>query len=93
MALSLLLSLPPQIVSRVVGYILSSIRVNVSEELIMAGNRCLTELCRSLQGHFASCSSTVATFIVRQLEEAELPSPDHAHSVVKLLSQVGLCDV
>ena len=57
----------------------------------MAGNRCMTELSRCLQGHFASCSSSVAMFITRQLDEQEPPSPDHAHSVVKLLSQVGAC--
>ena len=77
-----------QIVSRIINYILASNDVTFSEELIMAGNRCMTELSKCLQGHFASCSSTVATFIIRQLDEQEPPSPDHAHSVVRLLSQV-----
>lgn len=74
--------------TRIIDYILASNDVAFSEELIMAGNRCMSELSRCLQGHFASCSPSVATFVIRQLDEQEPPSPDHAHSVVRLLSQV-----
>ncbi len=63
--------------------------VAFSEDLLVAGNQCMMELSRCLQGHFASHCHQVASFILKQLEEDELGSQRHASSIVQLLLQVS----
>ncbi len=83
-------SSPLQILSRVISYVLSSMDVIFSEDLLIAGNHCLTELCHCLQNHFALCAQDVGSFVIQQLEDcdSELPSIDHSYSVVNLLLKV-----
>ena len=79
-----------QVVNRIINFIFSANDVAFSEDLLIAGNQCLMELSRCLQGHLASHSHQVAIFILRQLDDEELCSPRHASSIIKLLAQVSI---
>ena len=79
-----------QAVTRITNYIISAIDIIYAEDLLMVGNHCMTEMSKCLQGHFASCSSAVASYILQQLDDQEMLSQEHSSSVVKLLSQVLL---
>jgi len=78
----------PQVVNRIINFVFSANDVAFSEELLIAGNQCLMELSRCLQGHLASHSRQVAIFVLRQLDDEELCSQRHASSIIRLLSQV-----
>ena len=77
-------------VNRIINFVFSANDVAFSEELLIAGNQCVIEMSRCLQGHLASHSHEVAIFVLRQLDDEELCSQRHATSIIKLLSQV-LC--
>ena len=77
-----------QVVNRIINFVMSANDVAFSEELLIAGNQCLMELSRCLQGHLASHSHHVAIFVLRQLDDEDLCTQRHAASIVKLLAQV-----
>lgn len=82
-----------QVVNRIINFVFSANDVAFSEELLIAGNQCVIEMSRCLQGHLASHSHEVAIFVLRQLDDEELCSQRHATSIIKLLSQVRNCGV
>ena len=54
----------------------------------MVGNQCLRELSHCLQNHFAGSCQEVASYVLQQLDESEVPSVEQMSSVVKLLLKV-----
>ena len=55
------------------------------------GNECLKQLCICLQAHFSSFSSELLEYLLHQIDYQdfqELPSNEHALSVVNILLQV-----
>eukprot|EP00731_Ephydatia_muelleri_P029201 Em0020g845a len=76
-------------VARVVTYVMTANEVMLSEELMIAGNTCLCELCHCLQNHFVSSCPEVSKFILKQLDEesADL-STEQTLTAVKLAVQI-----
>ena len=76
-------------VARVVAYVMAANEVMLSEELMIAGNTCLCELCHCLQNHFVPSCPEVSKFILKQLDEdsADL-STEQTLTAVKLAVQI-----
>ena len=56
--------------------------------LFLLGNECLTQLSSCLQSHFAPFCPETIQYILRQFDFPDLPSNEHALSLVKLVLQV-----
>ena len=67
---------------------LSALDITLSEDLLVSGNRCVTQLCHCLQNHATPSATMVAGYVVKQLQVWSGPSHDLAQSLVKLVTQV-----
>jgi PI-3-kinase-related kinase SMG-1 len=76
------------ILTRIVHYILSATDITLSEDLLISGNRCVTQLCHCLQNHAMPSATMVAGYIVKQLQMWTGPSNDLAQSLVRLVMQL-----
>ena len=80
-----------QILTRIVHYVLSATDITISDELLVSGNKCVTELCHCIQNHAAPSATMVAGYVVKQLQIVHRASHELALSIVELITQVCMC--